>query len=69
MRGPAVHATKIATIRDGDAQIGDLSSELVVKRHVLLKSPEKQKTRFGKWNRARSEIKFGEELLSKYREA
>jgi hypothetical protein len=34
IRGAAVHATEIATIRDRDTQIGDLSSELVVKRHV-----------------------------------
>jgi hypothetical protein len=34
IRRAAVHAAKIATIRDGDPQIGDLPSELVVKRHV-----------------------------------
>jgi len=69
IRRAAVHATKIATVRHGDTQIGDLPSELVVKRHVCLRALKKQKTRFGKWNRAPSEIIFGEELLSKYREA
>ena len=33
--GAAVHATEIAAIRDRDAQVGDLPSEFVVKRHVF----------------------------------
>jgi len=32
--GAAVHATEIAPIRDGDAEIGDLTAEFVVKGHV-----------------------------------
>src|ERR1700730_4529553 len=69
IRRAAVHAAEIATIRDGDTQIGDLPSELVLKRHVFRTTPKKLKTDSGKWNRAPSEIRFGEELLSKYREA
>src|ERR1700704_662533 len=69
VRRAAVHAAKITTVRDGDPQIGDLPSEFVVKRHVHPRSLKNQKTRFGKWNRAPSEIRFGEGLLSKYREA
>jgi hypothetical protein len=34
--GAAVNAAEIAAVRDGDAQVGDLATEFVVKGHDAL---------------------------------
>src|SRR5882672_6200532 len=64
--GAAVDAAEIAAVRDGDAQVGDLPAEFVVKGHGLpqyfdaapqvsgARSPENKTARSIAWNRAQT---------------